>query len=173
MDQTEAKELLQHIQVAAQKSRSNLAEVMEGISGKNVSEKVNQQILHETQPGLYPPEGKLGILEVVSHVLDISAKAGKLEQMAVYNVLTVCNNDASFPAFYGIMWGEDLPEPMWAYGGGHTWHHEDTDLKARARAALMAAGLDELDDQGNAQPTIGDVASDPLEGSTDPGGAHS
>lgn len=149
MDQTEARDLLQRIQVAAQKARSNLAETMEQFTHEPANEKINQKILQETQPGLYPSEGKLGILEVVTHTLDVSAKAGELSQMAVYNVLTVANRDEAFPYFYSVIWDQKLPEAMWAYGGGYTRHHEGDSLKDRVKAALDDAGLNDNADQIN------------------------
>lgn len=107
----EATQIVERVQIAAQKARSNSRELMERVSGVVFDDDhVGQAILLDLDKYLQSDDpDTLNIMTVCEKLLD-KARRGTLAPIDLYNLLSIAHRSELLELCYVLRWDKDMPD---------------------------------------------------------------
>jgi len=106
MTQEQARDLLIKLRMVVQKTRSNLAEVVE-LKPEDYDNEGHPGfvVMNDLNPLLFPAKGKIGVLEALNRILAKEV----IEPGDAFNALNLAHRCAPAVAIYPLIQGEELP----------------------------------------------------------------
>jgi len=103
-----AREMVERVLIAAQKARSNVAEL-----DHNLEPTPKRDLLWEVVDPVLYRDDEMNIVTVCERILSPDREVQAID---VVNVLTLARRSEVLRLSYALRWHEEMPEPLFAYG---------------------------------------------------------